>query len=64
MPRKPYESDITKMMRELLVANPHIVAEQQKGRGLWWDKRNTQDELRRDEESKVKQKGYVYSNEG
>ena len=35
---KPYESDVTRMMRELLQQNPHIVEEQKKGRALWWDK--------------------------
>jgi Protein of unknown function (DUF3460) len=63
MARTPYESDITKMVRELLVAKPHIVEEQRKGRALWWDKKLDLDELGRREAAAVKQKGYVYSTE-
>lgn len=60
MPRAPYESDITKMIRELLDAKPHIALDQKKGRAMWWDKKQDPDELRRAAESKVKQKPYVY----
>lgn len=58
--RKPYESDLTKMMRELLATSPRIVEEQRKGRSLWWDRRLDADELRRAQESRVQQKPYVY----
>jgi len=57
---KYYESDITKMMRELLLEKPHIVEEQRKGRALWWDHKQEQDTLKRDRDSKVKQQPYVY----
>ena len=60
MPRQPYESDVTKMIRELLAAKPNIVLEQKKGRAMWWDKKQDADELRRAAESNVKQKPYVY----
>ena len=63
MARTPYESDITKMIRDLLEEKPQIVEEQRKGRAMWWDQRHTQDELRRDGESLVRQKGYVYQTE-
>ena len=57
---KYYESDITKMIRELLLEKPHIVEEQRKGRALWWDHKQEQDALKRDRDSKVKQQPYVY----
>ncbi|MBI2316564.1 MAG: DUF3460 family protein [Betaproteobacteria bacterium] len=57
---KYYESDATVLIRELLKENPHIVEEQKKGRSLWWDRERTQDEIKRAEESKVKQRAYVY----
>lgn len=58
--RKHYESDLTKMIRELLDAKPQIVLEQRKGRALWWDKTLDRDELARGQASRVKQKSYVY----
>jgi hypothetical protein len=61
---KYYESDITKMMRDLLREKPHIVEEQCKGRALWWDKKQDQDTLKRADESKVKQQPYVYQTKG
>ena len=36
---KPYESDLTKFMREFLAAHPEEVESQKKGRAIWWDKR-------------------------
>lgn len=60
MARTPYESDITKMIRQLLDEKPQIVEEQRKGRAMWWDKKLDVDTLRRDRESRVKQKPYVY----
>jgi hypothetical protein len=48
------------MIRELLAANPAIVDEQKKGRSLWWDRRLDLDLQRRERESRVEQKGYVY----
>ncbi len=58
--RKHYESDLTRMMRDLLQEKPQIVEEQRKGRALWWDKKLDRDELARAEASQVKQKSYVY----
>jgi Protein of unknown function (DUF3460) len=34
-----YESDITKFIRELKAAKPHLEEEQRKGRAIWWDKK-------------------------
>jgi hypothetical protein len=55
-----YESDATRMIRELLQKKPQLAEEQKRGRSLWWDRKLDLDELRRGEDSRVKQKGYVY----
>ena len=55
-----YESDATRMIRDLLQEKPRIVDEQKAGRALWWDRRLDPDQLRRTQESRVPQKGYVY----
>ena len=55
-----YESDATRLIRELLAEKPAIVDEQKQGRALWWDRRLNLDLLRRERESSVAQKGYVY----
>jgi 7,8-dihydro-6-hydroxymethylpterin-pyrophosphokinase len=55
-----YESDATRMIRELLEVRPEIADDQKKGRSLWWDRRLDLDLLRREQESRVAQKGYVY----
>ncbi len=57
---KYYESDATKLIRDLLNENPQIAEEQKKGRALWWDKKITQDDIKRAQESRVKQRAYVY----
>ena len=59
---QPYESDLTRMIRELLQEKPHIVQEQKKGRALWWDRKLDPEELKRTRESSVKQQAYVYQN--
>lgn len=57
---KYYESDITKMMRDLLMEKPQIVEEQRKGRALWWDRPQDLDTQRRADEASVRQQPYVY----
>lgn len=57
---KPYESDVTRMMRELLEQKPQIVEEQKKGRALWWDKAQDPETQQRNQASKVQQQPYVY----
>jgi hypothetical protein len=59
---KPYESDLTRMMRDLLRDKPHIVQEQKKGRALWWDKKLEPEEQKRARDSNVQQQAYVYQN--
>jgi len=60
MAKQLYESDITRMVRDLLESKPQIAEEQRKGRSMWWDKRLDPDEQRRYRQSRVPQKGYVY----
>jgi hypothetical protein len=55
-----YESDATRMIRELLAAKPELIEMQQQGRSRWWDRKLDLDHLRRAQESGVKQEGYVY----
>ena len=55
-----YESDATTLIRDLLRQKPHIAEEQKKGRSLWWDRKLDRDELRRLQESRVRQQAYVY----
>lgn len=55
-----YESEVTKLVRNLVQERPGIVDEQKKGRSLWWDRKLDLDALRRWAESRVKQQGYVY----
>lgn len=56
-----YESEHTKWMREWLAQHPQEVAEQQKGRALWWDKpAQSLDAQKRATEAKVPPKAYYY----
>jgi len=34
---KPYESDLTRFMRQYLEAHPDEKKSQEKGRAVWWD---------------------------
>ncbi len=56
-----YVSEITRFIEDLKANHPSIVADQAKGRAIWWDKKpQTQDEAERVAESRVPQPGYVY----
>lgn len=55
-----YESEHTKFMREWMAKHPEQVAEQKKGRALWWDKPQTLDAQKRDDQSSVPVKPYYY----
>jgi Protein of unknown function (DUF3460) len=59
-----YESDITKFIRELKAAKPHLEEDQRKGRAIWWDKKPL-DVSEKDafEAAKVAQKAYPYATE-
>jgi hypothetical protein len=49
-----YESDLTKLLRELLERHPEIIEDQRNGRNLWWDKKIDLEAERRYRESTVK----------
>ena len=47
-------------MREFLDKNPQVTEKQKKARATWWDRPQNLDQIKRDDESKVPQAGYVY----
>jgi hypothetical protein len=64
LPARNYESEVTLFIRELLEKNPEIVADQKKGRAIFWDKRPADLEQRRQMDvARVPQKPYVYGSE-
>jgi hypothetical protein len=58
-----YESDATRLIRDLLHERPQLADEQAKGRALWWDRKLDLDQQQRVQASRVRQKGYVYQND-
>ncbi len=59
-----YESDITQFIKQLKQERPHLDAEQQKGRAIWWDKEPVDlEQTRRWRDAKVQQKPYPYQTE-
>ncbi len=59
-----YVSDFTRFLTEMKQQNPKLEAEQQAGRARLWDKDQLNlDEMRRAQESRVKQKAYVYQSQ-
>jgi hypothetical protein len=59
-----YESDATRLIRELLREQPQLADEQARGRAFWWDRKLDLDQQQRSQESRVPQKGYVYQSDG
>ena len=59
---KSYESEFTKFLREFKQQRPEIEAVQGKSRAIWWDHQQDLETARRNRESRVKQKPYVYQN--
>ena len=57
---KPYESDVTRFLRELKAKRPEIEASQREGRAKLWDRDLDLDEEARFEAAKVAQPAYVY----
>lgn len=55
-----YESEHTRFMREWLEKHPQEIAQQQKGRALWWDKAQQTDVRARNDDSRVPVKAYYY----
>jgi hypothetical protein len=57
-----YESEITKFIRELKTARPHLEEDQRKGRALLWDKKPlNMKELGEQDAAKVAQQPYPYA---
>ena len=56
----PYESELTRFLRQIKQQNPAIEADQKEGRAIWWDKQLDRDLYRRFRESSVSQPAYVY----
>lgn len=56
-----YESEATQFLKQLKAQRPHLEAEQQRGRAIWWDKAPIDLDRRREENaSRVMQKPYPY----
>lgn len=55
-----YESEITRFLRELKQARPHLEDEQRKGRAIWWDRPQDPEQVARNKASRVRQQAYVY----
>ena len=56
-----YVSDFTRFLTELKQKNPSLEEKQRAGRAIWWDKAPIDlDARKREDESRVKQKPYVY----
>lgn len=63
LPSRHYESNITKLIRELKASNPELDRDQQNGRAIWWDKPPRDlAERRRMDQARVQQQAYVYQN--
>ena len=60
MKKTGYESDLTKFIREFLDKNPAVTEKQKEARATWWDRPEALEDLEREQQSKVPQKGYVY----
>ena len=64
LPSRLYESEHTRFMRELMEKKPELAKEQQKSRGIWWDKRPQDLAQRRTmDEGRLRQPAYVYNSE-
>ncbi len=55
-----YVSDFTQFINGFLDQNPEVKEQQKANRGTWWDREIDRDLYKRFEESRVKQKPYVY----
>jgi hypothetical protein len=59
-----YESEATQFINGLKKQNPQLEDSQRAGRALLWDKAPIDlDWKRRNDDSRIKQKAYVYGNE-
>lgn len=60
MKKTGYESDLTRFMRGFLERHPTVAEKQKEARATWWDKPEALEDLKREEESKLPARGYVY----
>jgi hypothetical protein len=58
-----YESDVTKFLNDLKAKQPELERRQREGRAIFWDKQLDWDELKRWQDARVRQQGYVYQSE-
>jgi hypothetical protein len=57
-----YESEITKFIRDLKAARPHLEEDQRKGRAIWWDKKPLDmKEVGEQDAARVAQQPYPYA---
>jgi hypothetical protein len=57
---REYESDVTRLLRDVVAAHPEIEASQREGRALFWDRKPDFETLERERESEVPMKSYPY----
>jgi hypothetical protein len=55
-----YESDITRLVRELLEKNPQLQELQKRNRETWWDRKQDLQEIARQQESEAPKQPYAY----
>ncbi len=55
-----YESDVTKLLRELMEKNPQLQELQKNNRATWWDRKLDLQEMKRREESEAPKAPYAY----
>jgi hypothetical protein len=61
LPSRHYVSEHTQFIRDVIANKPEVVAEQKKGRAIWWDKTPRELSERGEmDEGKVPQGSYVY----
>lgn len=59
-PWKYYESDVHKLLGDLMREKPEIAESKKLGQSLWWERKLGSDELKRVQEAEVPQQPYVY----
>lgn len=57
---REYESDVSRMLRELLEQHPELIEAQRAGRSMWWDRTLDAEFERAIRAATVPQKPYVY----
>lgn len=55
-----YESDVTKLIRNLMTDKPELVALQKRNRATWWDRPQNADQIARNETSEAPKAPYAY----